>query len=590
VLKKKACEPFSPLNFDHPLNTSPSISTSPTKPNFSYQPAKWKVWLGALALLTPWCLLLFQLSFTWKTNEQYAHGYLVPLLCLFLLLKIYPKDNEIDSPDHQTVLQGKLWLILGIPLLFAFVPIWLVRGANSDWRLINFALFGVVFLLSLVHWYDDGGWRRIKHLLFPLLFFLVAIPWPLKRDLELTQWLQERVSSIIVDILLLMEHEARLEGTVIDVGVFGKIGVDQACSGINGLQASLVVTLFLGAYYRFGWIHRIVLVLAGTLVALAFNLSRAFSLSFLKIKGKGHYLDDPLFSFVGWSAPSVHDLAGWIETILIFLTILLLARMAKGGLFLSTLANEPNRWLNLRSAPNPIFGTLSIILVGGSALFAEAHYRSTETKLTELPSLQINLSDTNILTFTQDISRQVAAQLHYEEASSVQWQDRFRTILNHYGQHMINPNDEYWQAFEARWDSGGACTAVLSTHSPESCLPLTGLTQVSPPVGEDPLLIPVKVDGQDVLFEAYEFSRNYRKLFVFRCFWPKKSPSEQANMFPRGGYSFEGRISSALEGRRNVGGTMLALALANVDSPRTAINKLQALANQRLTFGNRETE
>ena len=84
----------------------------------------------------------------------------------------------------------------------------------------------------------------------PSPFLLVAIPWPLKRDLELTQWLQERVSSIIVDILLLMEHEARLEGTVIDVGVFGKIGVDQACSGINGLQASLVVTLFLGAYYR----------------------------------------------------------------------------------------------------------------------------------------------------------------------------------------------------------------------------------------------------------------------------------------------------------------------------------------------------
>ena len=478
------------------------------------EPLPWKVWLGALALLLPWCLLLFQLSFTWETNEQYAHGYLVPLLCLFLLLKIYPKDNETESPEHRTVLQGKLWLILGIPLLFSFVPIWLVRGANSDWRLINFALFGIVFLLTLVHWYDDGGWRRIKHLLFPLLFFLVAIPWPLKRDLELTQWLQERVSSIIVDILLLMEHEARLEGTVIDVGVFGKIGVDQACSGINGLQASLVVTLFLGAYYRFGWIHRIVLALAGTLVALAFNLGRAFSLSFLKVKGKGHYLDDPLFSLAGWSAPSVHDLAGWIETILIFITILLLARMAKGGLFLSTLANEPNRWLNLRSAPNPIFSVLSILLVGGSAFFAEAHYRSTEAKLTELPSLQINLADTNILTSTQDISRQVAAQLHYEEASSIQWQDRFRTIFNNYGQQMINPNDEYWQAFEAKWDSGGACTAVLSTHSPESCLPLTGLTQISPAVGEDPLLIPVTVDDQDVLFEAYEFTRKIGRAHV----------------------------------------------------------------------------
>jgi exosortase len=569
---------------------APTPPSPPQNNKHSGTHPKWKVWLGALALLLSWCLLLFQLSFTWETNEQYAHGYLVPLLCLFLLLKIYPKDNEIESPDHTSPLQGKLWLIIGIPLILAFVPVWLVRGANSDWRLINFALFGIVFLLSLVQWYDDGGWRRITHLLFPLLFFLVAIPWPLKRDLELTQWLQERVSSIIVDILLLMEHEARLEGTVIDVGVFGKIGVDQACSGINGLQASLVVTLFLGAYYRFGWIHRIVLALAGTLVALAFNLGRAFSLSFLKVKGKGHYLDDPLFSLAGWSAPSVHDLAGWIETILIFITILLLARMAKGGLFLSTLANEPNRWLNLRSAPNPIFSVLSIIFVVGSAFFAEAHYRSTEANLTELPSLQINLSDTNILTSKQDISRQVAAQLHYEEASSIQWQDRFRTIINNYGQQMINPNDEYWQAFEAKWDSGGACTAVLSTHSPESCLPLTGLTQISPAVGEDPLLIPVTVDGQDVLFEAYEFTRNYRKLFVFRCFWPKKLSPGQPNVFPRGGYSFDGRINSSLEGRRNVGGTMLALALANVDSPQTAINKLQALANQRLSFGNKEAQ
>ena len=590
--KKKVCKPFSPLSFSNFVSTNDTSNPIPSsaKPVSVGPPAKWKIWLGALALLLPWCLLLFQLSFTWETNEQYAHGYLVPLLCLFLLLKIYPKDNETESPDHRTVLQGKLWLIIGIPLLFAFVPIWVIRGANSDWRLINFALFGIVFLLSLVHWYDEGGWRRIKHLLFPLLFFLVAIPWPLKRDLELTQWLQEQVSSIIVDILLLMEHEARLEGTVIDVGVFGKIGVDQACSGINGLQASLVVTLFLGAYYRFGWVNRIVLALAGTLVALAFNLGRAFSLSFLKVKGKGHYLDDPLFSLAGWSAPSVHDLAGWIETGLIFVAILLLARMAKGGLFLSTLADEPNRWLNLRSAPNPVFSILSILLVGGSAFLAEAHYRSTEAGLTELPTLQIDLSDSSILTSEQDISRQVAAQLHYEEASSIQWQDRFRTVFNNFGQIVINPNDEYWQAFEARWDSGGACTAVLSTHSPESCLPLTGLTQISPAIGEDPLLIPVTVDGQDVLFEAYEFIRNYRKLFVFRCFWPKKLTPGQANTFPSGGYSFEGRIRSALDGRRNVGGTMLALAIANVDSPQTAINKLQALANQRLSFGNMEAE
>jgi len=36
--------------------------------------------------------------------------------------------------------------------------------------------------------------------------------------------------------------------------------------------------------------------------------------------------------------------------------------------------------------------------------------------------------------------------------------------------------------------------------------------------------------------------------------------------------------------------TSSILALANVDSPQTAINKLQALANQRLSFGNKEAQ
>ena len=76
----------------------------------------------------------------------------------------------------------------------------------------------------------------------------------------------------------------------------------------------------------------------------------------------------------------------------------------------------------------------------------------------------------------------MAAQLHYEEASSTQWQDRFRTLFNNFGQFVINPNAEYWQAFEARWDSGGACTAVLSTHSPQSCLLLVSLRS-TPPLG-----------------------------------------------------------------------------------------------------------
>ena len=540
-------------------------------------------------MISIWFLLILQLSTTWNTNEQYAHGFLVPFLCFYLLLKSEPLIRNQES--KKSLLQGKTWFLIGIPLLLSLIPLWTIRGANSDWRLLNFVLFGIVFLLTVIPFYDQGGWSRIKNLLFPLLFFTVAIPWPLATDLQLTQWLQERVSSIIVDVLLLLEHEASLQGTVIDVGIFGQVGIDQACSGINGLQSSIVVTLFFGAYYRFRWINRVVLILSGAMIAIGFNLLRAFSLSYIKVKGKGHLLEDALFSIGGWDMPSLHDLAGWIETALIFLFIYLLARSARGGLFLRMLSNEPNNWNNLKMSPPLAYSLLTISTVIASVSYANYHFESRESNLENLPKLSLNIADDTLLVEEKIISNQIAAQLHFESAQSIQWQERLRTRFNPTNQtRLINPNQEYWQAFEATWESGGACTAILSTHSPDSCLPLTGLTQINPPLGQAPSIITVQVENREISFEVYEFTKNRKKLYVFRCFWPRMQAIGQANQFPKGGYSLEGRIQSTLEGRRNVGGTMLALALANVDSPQTALAKLQALANQRLSFGEKEVQ
>ena len=540
-------------------------------------------------MISIWGLIVLQLSTTWNTNEQYAHGFLVPFLCFYLLLKSEPLIRNQES--KKSLLQGKTWYLIGIPLLLSLIPLWTIRGANSDWRLLNFVLFGIVFLLTVIPFYDQGGWSRIKNLLFPLLFFTVAIPWPLATDLQLTQWFQERVSSIIVDILLLLEHEASLQGTVIDVGIFGQVGIDQACSGINGLQSSIVVTLFFGAYYRFRWMNRVVLILSGAMIAIGFNLLRAFSLSYIKVKGKGHLLEDALFSIGGWDMPSLHDLAGWIETALIFLFIYLLARSARGGLFLRMLSNEPNNWNNLKSSPPLAYSLLTISTVIASVTYANYHFESRESNLENLPKLSLNIADDTLLVEEKIISNQIAAQLHFESAQSIQWQERLRTRFNPTNQtRLINPNQEYWQAFEATWESGGACTAILSTHSPDSCLPLTGLTQINPPLGQAPSVITVQVENREISFEVYEFTKNRKKLYVFRCFWPRMQAIGQTNQFPKGGYSLEGRIQSTLEGRRNVGGTMLALALANVESPQTALAKLQALANQRLSFGKKEVQ
>jgi hypothetical protein len=54
--------------------------------------------------------------------------------------------------------------------------------------------------------------------------------------------------------------------------------------------------------------------------------------------------------------------------------------------------------------------------------------------------------------------------------------------------------------------------------------------------------------------------------------------------FPSSGYDFRGRIQASIEGRRNVGGTMLALCIANAQSLEESIAKLHRQVKERLSF------
>jgi exosortase len=555
--------------------------TAPVPETKSKAKANIRLILGISSLAGVWGMLIYQLQLTWSLNDQYSHGFIVPILCLYLALKTKSKE-ENDRESSQTS-QSRAWLYIGIPCLLALLPLWVIREANSDWRMLNVALFICAASFSFALAYDQGGFNRAKMLAFPILFFLVAIPWPLATDLQLTQWLQGRVSSLIVNILLLMGHEVRLLGNVIDIGVFGQVGVDEACSGIHGLQASLVVSLFLGFYYRLGIIHRIIFCLAGVVVALSLNLLRAFSLTFVKIKGYGNLLNDPLFSLFGQDAPSLHDLAGWIESGGILIVLFILARMAGTHNHRNTEDEEHNDWENLKVSPPIGFGIGACIWVILIFAATHLHYDRRESSMEKLPRLITSFTDQSIVSEQKPISSLVEAQLHYEDAQSVAWQERSYSRTNPYdGTSIINTETEYWQGFQCSWKSGGACTSILSTHSPDACLPLTGLVQVHPQRGRPPEIISVPLGNYHIPFESYEFAQDHNKLHVFRCFWPHKHPKGGIPSFPASGYDFTGRLQAAIEGRRNVGGTMLALCVANVASHDEAIAKLHRQVKKRL--------
>ena len=116
-------------------------------------------WLGAISMLGVWGMLIYQLQTTWNLNDQYAHGYLVPILCLFLAVKAQDPNGGIQDQESKG---GRAWLYLGVPSILLLFPLWIVREANSDWRLLNVALFACALLFSFALLYDRSGLKNVK--------------------------------------------------------------------------------------------------------------------------------------------------------------------------------------------------------------------------------------------------------------------------------------------------------------------------------------------------------------------------------------------------------------------------------------------
>src|SRR4029077_13626072 len=87
------------------------------------------------------------------------------------------------------------------------------------------------------------------------------------------QDLMRMVTAINVTLLQLAGVPALQHGNVIEVSS-GFIGIEEACSGVRSLQATLMVSLFLGELYSFKISRRVVLIVIGVLLAFFCNVVR----------------------------------------------------------------------------------------------------------------------------------------------------------------------------------------------------------------------------------------------------------------------------------------------------------------------------
>lgn len=196
----------------------------------------------------------------WSTDDNYSHGFLVPLISLYFA-------NEASKRGPVPVRSG---VVLGVILLLAailgrmatvLVPIGIVDDGS-----FLLGLAGIVSLLA-----GSGALRRYW---FALAFLIFMVPLPVAMYSMIASPLQLFVSQIASALLNALGIPVLREGTIMTLPGDVRMFVAEACSGTRQLTGFLALTTAV-AYMsaRPAW-YRVVVIASAIPVALLANLTR----------------------------------------------------------------------------------------------------------------------------------------------------------------------------------------------------------------------------------------------------------------------------------------------------------------------------
>ena len=169
----------------------------------------------------------------WMEQEEYSHGFFIPIISLWLLWK--RRDALIQSVGSPS--------LLGVLLILVAAFLLLVGELSAIFILIHLGF--IIGLAGLV--LALGGLSLLRVSLLPIVFLAFAIPMPYFIDAQLSWGLQLISSKLGVDILRLLGVSVHLQGNLIDLG-FYKLQVVEACSGLRYLYPLLSLG-FLASYF-----------------------------------------------------------------------------------------------------------------------------------------------------------------------------------------------------------------------------------------------------------------------------------------------------------------------------------------------------
>ncbi len=221
----------------------------------------------------------------WGTQEEYSHGYLIPLVSLYILW-----EKRFDLAEDLK--PGSWW---GLPVVVLALIIQIVGEISAIYVLVQYA-----FLLYLVGLSLCAIGAAAKHTLIPIALLGFAIPLPYFLEAVLTAQMQLWSSELGVQIIRWLNIPVFLSGNVIDLGSY-KLQVVEACSGLSYLFP-LMCLGFIGAYFYQARLWKRALLFLSTIPITIFMNSFRIGVTGVLVDRWG----------VQMAEGFLHDFEGWI--------------------------------------------------------------------------------------------------------------------------------------------------------------------------------------------------------------------------------------------------------------------------------------
>lgn len=193
------------------------------------------------------------------SREEYSHGYLIPLVALYLM---WQKRLHMLSEMKPGSLFGVLILFTACLLVF-------VGEFSSIYTIIEYAFWIGFWGIALI-WV---GSRSVKVIWAGIFYLVFMIPLPNFFYFNLSQELQLISSELGVAVIRFFDISVYLEGNVIDLGVY-KLQVVEACNGLRYLFPLMSFGFLMAYIYKGPFWQRLLIFLSSIPITVLMNSFR----------------------------------------------------------------------------------------------------------------------------------------------------------------------------------------------------------------------------------------------------------------------------------------------------------------------------